>query len=66
MLVKYIEIYLDMLEFMVTTPLLSSDAACDCHSKQTNTGQSILRLEKDRLEIDRKKGNILLIQGLLL
>ena len=47
MLVKYIKIYLEMLESMVTTPLLSSDAACDCHSKQTNTEQSTLRLEND-------------------
>ena len=43
-----------MLEFMNTTPLLSSDAACDCHSKQTNTEQSTLHLEKDKLEIDKK------------
>ena len=55
-----------MLEFMNTTPLLSSDAACDCHSKQTNTEQSTLRLEKDKLEIDKKKGKVLLIQRLLL
>ena len=54
-----------MLDFMVTTPLLSSDAACDCHSKQTNTEQSTLRLENDK-EIDRKIGYVLLIQGLLL
>ena len=47
MLVKYIKIYLEMLDFMITTPLLFSDAACDCHSKQTNTEQSTLRLEKD-------------------
>ena len=66
MLVKYIKIYLDMLDFMVTIPLLSSDAACDCHSKQTNTEQSTLRLEKDKLEIDKKKGKVLLIQRLLL
>ena len=66
MSVKFIEIYLEMLEFMNTTPLLSSDAACDCHSKQTNTEQSTLRLEKDKLEIVTKKGNVLLIQGLSL
>ena len=66
MLVKYIKIYLDMLDFMITTPLLSFAAACDCHSKQTNTEQSTLRLEKDKLEIDRKQGNVFLIQGLLL
>ena len=66
MLVKYIKIYLEILDFLVTTPLLSSDAACDCHSKQTSTEQLTLRLEKDRLEIDKKKEKVLLIQGLLL
>ena len=55
-----------MLDLMNTIPLLSSDAACDCHSKQTNTEQSTLRLEKDKLEIDKKKGKVLLIQRLLL